>query len=93
MVSLAPACNGAAATGEVVEVRAGTLTDLVIVRGGFEAGFRQGMICRVVRGNLEVGELMMVELREDFATALITRLAPRQLIRSGDLTTVKVQRS
>lgn len=97
LVTLAASAVSASASlvgeGEVVEVRAGTLTDLVVIRGGYESGLRQGMICRVARGGSEVGELVLVELRDRYATALITRLAPREHIRSGDFAAVKVQRS
>jgi hypothetical protein len=51
------------------------------------------MICRVTRGNIAVGELVLVDLRPQAAAALIVGLQPHQTIRAGDHVAVKVLKS
>jgi hypothetical protein len=51
------------------------------------------MICRVTRGNVPVGELVLVELRPQVSAALIVGLQPNQSIRNGDQVAVKVLKS
>jgi hypothetical protein len=63
--------------------------DLVLVDAGFEAGFRQGMVCTVTRDSQRVGELLLTELRPNAATALIFDLAPGQIILPGDSVAAK----
>jgi hypothetical protein len=75
---------------EVVALQPGRHADLVLLGHGFDAGLRQGMVCRVSRGGSEVAEVLLVELRPTCSAALILNLAPGQSIRVGDLTRVKV---
>jgi hypothetical protein len=77
------------APAPVVGVRATRVADLVLLGAGFDAGFRQGMICRVTRGNADIAEVLLVELRDHASAALILTLAPKQSVRAGDLATVK----
>ena len=59
------------------------------VRGGFDAGLRQGMVCRVTRGTTEIGEILLVELRPGHSAALILSVVSNQSIRAGDVASVK----
>jgi hypothetical protein len=65
--------------------------DVILLATGFQAGLRQGMICQVSRDRVPVAELVLVELRTHAAAGLITALTPGQVIRPGDLVTVKLQ--
>ena len=84
--------RAASASGaiEVVAVQPARAADLVLLGGGFDAGLRQGMVCRVTRGGTEVAEVLLVELRPTCASALITNLAPGQRIRAGDVASRKL---
>lgn len=74
----------------VAAVQATPVADLVLLGRGFDAGLREGMICRIHRGATEVAEVLLVGLRPTAAAALILRLAPRQAIRPGDTATLKI---
>lgn len=67
--------------------------DLVLLSSGFDAGLRQGMVCRLTRGGAAIGEVLLVELRPSCASALIVSLAPGQSIRAGDVASVKILKS
>ncbi len=73
----------------VVGVRATRVADLVLLDAGFDAGLRQGMVCRVTRGDADIAEVLLVELRDHLSAALILSLSPTQAIRTGDLVAVK----
>lgn len=75
---------------EVAAIQPTRVADLVLLRGGFAAGLRQGMVCRITRGTVEVAEVLLVELRPTCSAALILSLAPKQAIRAGDLASIKV---
>ncbi len=83
----------AAASVAVVAVESGAKADVVVLRGGHSAGLRSGMVCRLVRGSAEVGELLLVEVRPDVSAALILSLAGRQSVRPGDTAIVKLFKS
>ena len=78
---------------EVVRLEPTPAADIVVLSGGLSAGLREGMVCRIVRDGSEVGELVLVDLRAEYSTALIVKVAPNQMLRSGDLVTVKVFKS
>jgi hypothetical protein len=88
----ARAAAGAPVTS-VVAVQSVRIADLVLLGRGFDAGLRQGMICRITRGAVEIGEVVLVELRPACSAALIVSVAPRQAIRPGDLAAIKVLKS
>jgi hypothetical protein len=69
------------------------VADLVLLGGGFEAGLREGMICRVTRGPAVIAEIQLVGLRAQAGAALILDLAPGQSIQPGDLASVKVSKT
>jgi hypothetical protein len=77
----------------VVSTQAARSADLILLDSGYNAGLRSGMICRVTRGNIAVGELVLVDLRPQAAAALIVGLQPHQTIRAGDQVAVKVLKS
>jgi hypothetical protein len=82
----------AAASGSapVVAVQPARAADLVLLGGGFDAGLRQGMVCRVTRGTAEIAEVLLVDLRPSCSAALIVSLAPGQAIRAGDIASIKI---
>ena len=93
LVALAPfSVRAAVASGsaEVIAVQPARVADLVLLNGGFDAGLRQGMVCRVTRGTTAVAEVLLVELRPTCSAALILNLASRQSIRAGDTASIKV---
>jgi hypothetical protein len=77
---------------EVVAVQPNRVADLIMLGRGFEAGLRQGMVCRVTRGTREIAEILLVELRPTCSAALILSLAPGQSIRAGDVAAIKVHK-
>jgi hypothetical protein len=97
MLAFAPlsaAVGATAAPGaSVIAVQPTRVADLVLLGGGFDAGLRPGMICRITRGTTEIAEVILVDLRPACSAALILTLAPKQSIRAGDFASVKLQRS
>jgi hypothetical protein len=93
LVALSPFSARAAlvlGTSEVTEVHPTRIADLVLLGQGFDAGLRQGMVCRITRGGSEIAEIVLVDLRPACSSALIVSLAPGQAIRVGDLASVKI---
>jgi hypothetical protein len=80
----------ASGSAGVVAVQPTRVADLVLLGNGFNAGLRQGMICRVTRAGVAVAEVILVELRPTCASALIVSSAPNQSIRTGDVASVKL---
>ncbi len=78
---------------EVLAVQPTRVADIVVLNQGYEAGLRQGMVCRVTRGATEIAEVILVELRPQFSAALILNASPAQAIRPRDLATIKVLKS
>jgi hypothetical protein len=96
VVAAAPFAVQAANVAPVAEVTAihpTRVADLVMLGSGFNAGLRQGMVCRITRGTTEVAEVLLVDLRPACSAALILSLAPKQSIRAGDLASIKVLKS
>ena len=85
--------HAAAPAAAVVSVQPTRIADLVMLDAGFDAGLRQGMVCRVTRGTTEIAEVLLVELRPSCSAALIVNVAPKQSIRAGDLAAIKVLKS
>ena len=84
--------RAASASGalEVVALQPTRVADLVMLDHGFDAGLRQGMVCRVSHGRAEIAEILLVELRPTCSAALILSLAPGQSIHAGDLAAIKI---
>ena len=82
--------SSAAPFAAVVAVQPNRVADLVLLSRGYDAGLRQGMVCRVTRGPAEIAEVILVDLRPSCSTALIVSLAPKQSIRAGDAASIKI---
>ena len=78
---------------EVLAVQPMRVADIVVLNQGYEAGLRQGMVCRVTRGAIEIAEVILVELRPQLSAALILNASPSQAIRPRDVATIKVSKS
>lgn len=63
--------------------------DLVLLEGGFDAGFRTGMICLITSTEESVGEVMLVGVRKNCAAAVILNLESGQVIEPGHSVRVK----
>jgi len=83
----------AAPAAAVVHVQPSRVADLILLDHGFNAGLRQGMVCRIVRGTTEIAEVVLVDLRSTCSSALILSLAARQSIRQGDIASLKILKS
>jgi hypothetical protein len=83
----------AAPAAVVVSVQPSRVADLVLLNNGFNAGLRQGMVCRISRGTTDVAEVLLVELRPACSAALIVSVASKQSIRPGDIASIKVLKS
>jgi hypothetical protein len=81
-----------ASEAEVVAVQPAGSADLVLLSQGYDFGLRQGMVCRLVRRNSEIAEVLLVEMRPSCSAALILNVAARQSIRPGDVATIKVSK-
>ena len=82
-----------APSATVVAIQPTSTADLILLDHGFDAGLRQGMVCRVTRGNTEIAEVLLVELRPTCSAALITSQAAKQSIRAGDVASIKILKS
>ena len=85
----ARAASGAA-VAEVLAVQPARVADLVLLQGGFDAGLRQGMVCRITRGSAAIAEVLLVETRPACSAALILSVTPKQAIRAGDFAAIKL---
>ena len=94
LLSLAlPGVHAAGVVGAVVAVQPTRVADLVLLDAGFDAGLRQGMLCRLTRGGREIAEVLLVDLRPHHSAALIVSVMPRQQIRPGDAAQLKTFKS
>ncbi len=73
----------------VATVVAAPDADVVILDGGLAQGLRLGMVCRVLRGATDIGELVIIESTRDRAAALILNLIQDNVIQPGDRARVK----
>ena len=84
-----PGAGRSVGVARITQIASLPSADLVVLDAGFEAGFRQGMVCTVTRGGENLGELLLVDLRPRAASALILDLASGQGLQSGDFVAVK----
>lgn len=63
--------------------------DVVLLAGGHNEGFRDGMACEVYRGNELIAELMIVHCETERSAALITALKADMGIVPGDVANIK----
>jgi hypothetical protein len=80
-------------SANVAAIQPTRVADLVLLDRGFDAGLRQGMVCRISRGPTEVAEVLLVELRPTCSAALILSVVAKQSIRAGDIASIKVLKS
>jgi hypothetical protein len=78
---------------EVAAVQPTRVADLVLINRGYDVGLRQGMVCRVIRGQAEVAEVILVDLRPTSSIALILKMAAQDSVRVSDLIAIKVFKS
>lgn len=78
-------------TATVSVVQPADAADIILLATGSVAGLRQGMTCQVSRDRAPIAELVLVDLRPHAAAGLILSIAPGEIIRPGDLVTVKLQ--
>jgi hypothetical protein len=76
-------------TARVTNLRPAGPADLVVLDAGHAAGLRAGMVCTLRRAGRDLGEILLVELRSQAATALITTLATGEEVQPGDTAAAK----
>ena len=81
--------HAASPSATVIAIEPTRVADLILLRGGFDSGLRQGMVCREASATTEIGEILLVELRPGHSAALIVSVVAKQSIRAGDVATVK----
>ena len=69
----------------VAAVLPGRSTDLVVLEGGYDRGFRPGSVCTVSRDGRAFGAVVIAEAARSRAVALILSLDPGAAISRGDL--------
>jgi hypothetical protein len=69
--------------GSVYGISSARHADLVLVAGGFDAGFRTGMVCRILDGAEDVAEVILVDVRDNGAAGLILQLQAGRVIEAG----------
>lgn len=74
---------------EVARVVSTEVADVVVLGGGHNEGFRDGMACEIVRNGELVAELMIVRCEAQRAAALITALKTDTGIVPGDVARIK----
>ena len=73
----------------VAEIVSSPSADIVILAGGLEQGLRLGMVCRVVRGFKEIGEIIIIESGSDRSAALILEFSENFFIQAGNIARIK----
>lgn len=74
---------------KISQIISAAAADLIVIDRGYEAGFRQGMVCQVSRADQVLGEIILVDLRSSTASSLILSLAPVRSLQVGDNVSVK----
>ncbi len=74
---------------QVHDIVSTEVTDLVMIPAGYHSGYRPGMICHVRRGETEIAEIMMVEVRNEVSAGIIVNLFTDEVIERGDVVRVK----
>lgn len=75
--------------GAVFGVYEARHADFVLIAGGFDSGFRRGMVCQVSAGQAEVAEIILVDVRENSSAALILDLQSESMIEPGQSVRIK----
>ena len=78
--------------GEVLAIEELSEADLVIVAGGYETGFRSGVVSTVQRNGVAIAEVLIVEVRPRIMAAAIREMAEETSIQPGDIVRPRVTR-
>ena len=85
VASLVSSVATASMTATVVKAHVSPAADLVEIDAGSEAGMRLGMRANIIRENVLIATLVVVELRSSASVALIEVLSQNEHFRVGDL--------
>jgi len=85
VASLVSSVATASMTATVVKAHVSSAADLVEIDAGSEAGMRLGMRANIIRENVLIATLVVVELRSSASVALIEVLSQNEHFRVGDL--------
>ncbi len=85
----APGAAEADGKAPVVAVVSARATDLVVLDGGHDRGFRPGTVCNVSRDGRAFGAVVIAEAGLRRSVALILSLDPSAAITAGDLVTLR----
>lgn len=85
IASLVSGVATASMTATVVKAHVSPSADLVEIDAGSEAGLRLGMRANIIRENVLIATLVVVELRASASVALIEVLPRDEHFRVGDL--------
>ncbi len=85
VASLVSSVATASMTATVVKAHVSPSADLVEIDAGSEAGLRLGMRASIIRENVLIATLVVVELRSSASVALIEVLFRNEHFRVGDL--------
>ena len=85
VASLVSSVATASMTATVVKAHVSPAADLVEIDAGSEAGMRLGMRANIIRENVLIATLVVVELRASASVALIEVLSQNEHFRVGDL--------
>jgi len=85
VASLVSSLATASMTATVVKAHVSPAADLVEIDAGSEAGMRLGMRANIIRENVLIATLVVVELRSSASVALIEVLSQNEHFRVGDL--------
>jgi hypothetical protein len=88
-ISRATSTERSVQTSAIIEIQNLSTADLVLVDAGFDSGLRLGMVCNVLRSNITLGQLLLVDIRYRSSTALIIQLNSGRTLELGDKVTVK----
>ena len=78
--------------GVVTSVEQISEMDVVFFRGGLSSGFRNGMLCEVLRDTNVIAKMIIVEVKPDTGASLILKLYPEFTIRPGDRIHLKTRK-
>ncbi len=82
--------NGLSRVEKIVELND---KDLVVLKNGFDQGFRIGMVCKIFNQNNYVGEIILVAVELESSVGLILELSNNKIIKDNDLAKIKVSLS
>ena len=69
----------------VLAVESLSLADIVVLEGGYQHGYRPGMLGQVIRAGRPVGDILIIDVRPTRAAATIQSLPQGMSIQPGDV--------